>query len=606
MELQGSFNSILSIATAFLIENGQLGFFICDTDGHVVVLPDEGPFSDFLSRFGIEFGQSYLDSEHGDNAIGQAIKERVGCTSRIEGKFGNGNIGNLSAEPVLGLRGSLRAVVGAIYPDDVPSSVVQLILKLSANSFGALFALGASRNNLAQLVSEQHAIIDNISDGLIVLDRDHVIRFMNAPAGRILNLVPKSAIGNKLEDLLDYKPVINEVFETGVGFMDRETIRETRDRRVHLLDTAIPIMDESGVVRSVVNTFREIQSVRRIAHRIAGNHARYTFKSLIGDAPIFREALATAKQAAKGDATVLLSGESGTGKEVFAQALHNESKRSDAPFVALNCAALPRELIESELFGYAPGSFTGANRSGRPGKFELASGGTIFLDEISELPFDVQAKLLRVLQERQVVRIGDSKPIDVNVRVVAASNKNLTEMVENNLFREDLFYRIHVIDIRIPALRERRDDIPQMATTFLRKFASSLNKNVFRIDENALQSLCSYHWPGNVRQLENVIERAVYLSDDETIMSFDLGPHRDENSERMETQNKLAEFATGKIPTLQEVERQAIVVALNSTDFNVTKAAEALGTSRPTLYAKIRRHGVLIERRISDISESET
>jgi transcriptional regulator with PAS, ATPase and Fis domain len=362
-----------------------------------------------------------------------------------------------------------------------------------------------------------------------------------------------------------------------------------------LIDTAVPIKDHLGKVQSVVNTFREVKSMHRIAHNIAGNQARYTFDSLVGDAPLFQQSLAIAKRAAKGDATLLLSGESGTGKEVFVQAIHNKSARAKGPFVAINCAALPRELIESELFGYAPGSFTGAIKSGRPGKFELASGGTIFLDEISELPFDVQAKLLRVLQERQVVRVGESRSIDIDVRVISASNKDLREMVQAKRFREDLYYRINVIEIDIPSLRRRREDIPLLANTFLRKYASSLRKDVFRIEEVAMQQLTEFDWPGNVRQLENIIERTVHLSEDKSLKFFDLDRIR--NNEPI-----LPVGPKGNVQTLASVEKDALLAALAAFHYNITHTANALGIARPTLYAKIRKHGLSLERVISDSS----
>ena len=595
-ELQESFDSILDIAFHFLDDDAPVGFFIADADGRVSVLPSRQKFAAFVANVDIAIGKSFLEEVDTDNAVSRAVRERSSQASVLSQSASNGRTINLSAEPMFGVRGSLRGIVAGVYPDNVLSSIIQLILRLSAQAFSAQYSLSASRDSLAQIVSEQHAIIDNIRDGLLVLDRDHIVRYMNPPAGRILNLVPKRAIGKKLDDLLEYKPTVNEVFVTGEGFTDRESIRETRNRRVHLIDTAIPIKDDLGVVRSVVNTFREIQSVREIAHQIAGNHARYTFDSLIGDAPAFRRALETARKAADGDATVLLTGESGTGKEVFAQAIHNASARSNGPFVGLNCAALPRELIESELFGYAPGSFTGASRGGRPGKFELSSGGTIFLDEISELPFDVQAKLLRVLQERQIVRIGDTKPIDVDVRVIAASNRDLFDLVEANLFREDLYYRVHVLEVRVPALRERREDIPTLATTFLRKCATSLDKGVFRIEESAFRELCDYAWPGNVRQLENSIERAVYLSTSETIESFQLEPSRIDNPAVQpvpRTQNHR---------TLSEVEKHAMLDALHASGYNITQAAEALGVARATLYSKIRKHGISIKRAISTLA----
>ena len=241
----------------------------------------------------------------------------------------------------------------------------------------------ALHEGLRRSVTEQQAIIDNISDGLLVIERDGCVRNMNGPAGRILGLVPETSIGRRFRDLVDFEPILWPTLSSGEGYYDRELIIDTPSRHLHLLDTVVPILNDSGQVEAVVNTFREIQRARRIAHEMAGSQARYTFADIIGSSDAIRHAVERARKAASGAANVLLTGESGTGKEMFAQAIHTGSNRADGPFVAINCAALPRDLIESELFGFAAGTFTGAHRNGRAG-FELASGGTLFLDEISE------------------------------------------------------------------------------------------------------------------------------------------------------------------------------------------------------------------------------
>lgn len=588
-EFRESLDSIVGVAAGYLEQADRIGIFVCDGNARVSVIPRTGASGRLLGRLNIDHGFEFRTATGVPNPVTRAIE----TGSEQAGDFAPGGRGAspliLIAVPVRSGRDSGCAVVAGLADPTTDQAKLRLVLGLAAEALGMHNAFAASRDKLAQIVSEQQAIIENISDGLIVLDRSHVVRYMNVPAGRILSVIPRDAIGKRLEDLLEYEPSIVRIFETGVGFVDRETIRSTATRKVHLIDTAVPIKDQYGVVQSVVNTFREIRSMHRIAHKIAGNHARYTFDDLVGEAPSFQACVKLAKQTATGNATVLLSGESGTGKEVFAQAIHNESRRNGGPFVALNCAALPRELIESELFGYAPGSFTGAVKNGRPGKFELASGGTIFLDEISELPFDVQAKLLRVLQERQVVRVGDSRPIDVDVRVISASNRNLLEMVDENRFREDLYYRIHVIEIELPALRERREDIPQLATTFLRKCASALGKNVFRIESEAMRQLVDFDWPGNVRQLENNIERAVHLATGDKIQRFDL--------EAIRTPHAVPQSVEQNgVLSLAQAEKKALVTALDTFNYNITRTSAVLGVTRPTLYAKIRKHNLVLER----------
>jgi transcriptional regulator with PAS, ATPase and Fis domain len=446
------------------------------------------------------------------------------------------------------------------------------------------------------LVEEQRAIIDHIGDGLMVIGQGHVLRHVNSVAGRILGIDPKTSIGKTLNEVIDFEPIVGPIYRTGVGYVDRELIIDSPARHLHLLDTAIPIKNRCGEVVSVVNTFREMRRVRKMAGRYAGNHARFTFDSVVGTSAGTRRALDAAKKAARGSSNVLLSGESGVGKEVFAQAIHNASSRSAQPFIAINCAALPHALIESELFGHAPGAFTGAARDGRPGKFESADGGTVFLDEISELPIDVQAKLLRVLQEREVTRIGDTRGIPVDVRIVCASNRDLASMAREKTFREDLYYRCNVIEIDIPPLRERREDIPVLAAFFLERYCTRMHKPTPALTEHALKQLAAYDWPGNVRELENLVEKIVNFDDGERIedvSSFLRG------ATRAQPADDAVHVAHRAAPvSLMEAERQAIENALEACRYNVTNCAKLLAVSKPALYAKMKRHGIRLERSI--------
>jgi sigma-54 dependent transcriptional regulator, acetoin dehydrogenase operon transcriptional activator AcoR len=453
------------------------------------------------------------------------------------------------------------------------------------------------------LVEEQKAIIDHIGDGLMVLGQGGIVRHASAMAGRILGIDPVASIGKPLGELIDFEPIIAPIFTTGVGYVDRELIIASPARHLHLIDTAIPIKDSCGQVVSVVNTFREIKRVRKIAGKYAGNYARYTFESIVGQSEGLLAAVSAARKAARGSANLLLSGESGVGKEVFAQAIHNASARQTQPFIAINCAALPHDLIESELFGHAPGSFTGATKDGRPGKFESADGGTVFLDEISELPIDVQAKLLRVLQEREVTRLGDTKGIPIDVRIICASNRDLEGMVAAKEFREDLYYRCNVIEISIPPLRLRKEDITATANFFLAKYAALLNKRIFGFGKNALEQMHAYSWPGNVRELENLVERTVNLSDDGVIDDVFalLRPQRGGaggGAERSVNETRESSGLRNEQPvqSLREVEREAISHALAACHFNVTRCAAVLEISKPALYAKVKRYNIKLER----------
>ena len=382
-------------------------------------------------------------------------------------------------------------------------------LRLLAHLWAAAHSAELVAEQQGALLQEQSAIVEHITDGLLVVDRDLMVKHMNAAAGRILSLHPRESIGKPFGSLLDFAPIIQPLLETGEGYIDRELIIDSPQRHLHLVDTAVPIKNAAGQVVSIVNSFREIQRARRMADRIAGNHARYSFDDVVGTAPPLVAAVEAARKAARGFANVLLIGQSGVGKEVFAQAIHNASARAAGPFIAINCAALPRDLIESELFGYAPGSFTGATREGRPGKFEAASSGTIFLDEISELPIDVQAKLLRVLQSGQLQRLGSDREHHVDVRVIAATNRDLAAEVAAGRMRADFFHRLSVYPLRVPALRERDSDVLMLAGFFLEENRSRLGLGGLRLHPAAQSALLAQDWPGNVRELEHLISRGV-------------------------------------------------------------------------------------------------
>ena len=309
---------------------------------------------------------------------------------------------------------------------------------------------------------------------------------------------------------------------------------------------------------------------------------RYSFESIICSSEKMKEVLDLAGRVAASDASLLITGESGTGKELLAKGVHFNSRRANGPFVAVNCAAIPEALIESELFGHVKGSFTGAVRD-KEGKFELADGGTLFLDEIGDLRIDLQAKILRALQEREVDRIGGGKPVSVDVRVIAATNKDIERAVKDGAFREDLYYRLNVITLFIPPLRDRKEDIPVLAGHFLKKFNTEAD---VRMDASALSVLTAYGWPGNVRELENVIERA-------SVLKRGLLITREELPEKLKKEKMGVEDIILNIPeqgiSLEELEKKLIIKALEKHKGNQTRAAEFLGITRPTLIYRMEK-----------------
>jgi DNA-binding NtrC family response regulator len=312
---------------------------------------------------------------------------------------------------------------------------------------------------------------------------------------------------------------------------------------------------------------------------------RYRFESMIGCSEKIREVIEMAGRVAASDASVLITGETGTGKELLARGIHYNSRRAEGPFVAVNCAAIPENLIESELFGHVRGSFTGAVKD-REGKFEQANGGTLFLDEISELRVDLQAKILRALQEREVDRVGGSKPIPVDVRIIAATNREIEQSVKEGTFREDLYYRLSVITLNMPPLRERRDDIPLLVNYFLSKFN---REREVSMDADALTVLVSYGWPGNVRELENVIERASVLRRGDVITKTEL-------PDKLTREKRGVEDVILNLPdegiSLEDLEKSLIVKALDKYKGNQTRAAEYLHITRPTLIYRMEKYGL--------------
>ena len=318
-----------------------------------------------------------------------------------------------------------------------------------------------------------------------------------------------------------------------------------------------------------------------LRHQLA---ERYSFANLVAESSAMKEVLRVAMQVAHSDATVLIQGESGTGKEIIAKAIHLNSPRKDKPFVVVNCPSIPENLLESELFGHVRGAFTGAVKD-RVGKFQLANGGTLFLDEIGDLRLELQAKLLRVLQEREIERVGDSRPIPVDVRIIAATNRDLLELVREGRFREDLYYRLSVVPITLPPLRERKEEIPYLVDFFLRRFAPDRR---FEIDPEFIRLLENYPWPGNVRELENVIERAVVLSTEDRLTAASLPPHI---LASVPPAREAEEGEAGHV-SLEEVERRTIEAALEKAQGNKSRAARLLKIPRHVLLYRMKKLGL--------------
>ncbi|MEW6545512.1 MAG: sigma 54-interacting transcriptional regulator [Bacillota bacterium] len=428
--------------------------------------------------------------------------------------------------------------------------------------------------------SQLGTILESIGEGVLAIDEGGFISHCNRSAEVLIGLPRRELLGRHLSALWPDSPMLT-VLATGQGYREREEMYQ-RPRPGHFLVTAFPVRVE-GAVKGVVATFRAFSEVRRLVRSMTDTRPVCTFADIKGTSPAILRVKEQAMQVAASDVTVLICGESGTGKEMFARAIHAASPRAAGPFVVINCGAIPETLLESELFGYEGGAFTGARREGKPGKFELASGGTIFLDEIGDMPLHLQVKLLRVLQDHVVERVGGTRPIPVDVRVIAASNRDLEQMMHDHEFREDLYFRLSVIPLQIPPLRERREDIPLLAEYFLDNQRHLVPKEVSGFSRAVLEAFLAYDWPGNVRELQNTVEYAVHLAKGPTITLDSLPPRLRRHT-----------TAPGGGTLREQVRRfeasliQACLARYGSGSRAVDQAARELGISRASLYRKLR------------------
>jgi len=355
------------------------------------------------------------------------------------------------------------------------------------------------------------AVMDTIGDGILAVDQQEVITHFNAAAEKILSYKSGEVIGAKVKNIFISEIPLLEILHNGVPYNNREVVVTTFKGKKHYLTSGRPITDAGGIVIGAVAVLKAMKDVEELVYSVTKPYIN-SFIDILHVSEIMEHTIKMAKLVAQNDSTVLIRGESGTGKELFARSIHMASPRAGKIFAPINCAALPDALLESELFGYEEGAFTGAKKGGNSGLFEYANGGTIFLDEIGELSTSLQAKLLRVLQEGKIRRVGGNKEIDVDVRIITATHGNLEEMIRNNQFREDLYYRLNVIPICIPPLRERKEDLPLLIESLLLKKNHRLKKQVKHILKPAMDKLIQHDWSGNVRELENVMERAVSLA----------------------------------------------------------------------------------------------
>jgi PAS domain S-box-containing protein len=464
------------------------------------------------------------------------------------------------------------------------------------------------RRKQKQLEMSNHfsrAILEEISDAIIVVNLDGRISLANKTAVAIVQAQNGELVGRAIEEFFGADNYFSQVMLSGQSIFNKEILIKTGERGAGTvkrhIGTIRPVRSDS-IVYGVIGTFRDMNSTRKLLKHFGGWMASFTFDSIIGNSPALLQTIELARQTANLQSNTLIQGESGTGKEMFAQAIHNASRFRKGPFVAINCAAIPSSLLESELFGYESGAYTGAKKNGQSGKFELAEGGTIFLDEINSIPLDMQAKLLRVLQEKVITRVGGTASISLDLKVVAACNVNLWDMVAQGLFRSDLFYRLNVITIQVPPLRERISDIPMLAENILAR-KSFGQSPTFSVSKDALLLLQGYSWPGNVRELENLLERAyVYAT---ISQSNEINVNMLSKFPKLFSENGGDADPRGDAPApplppvlplkpLKHSESDIIREAFAQCRWNISKTARTLGVARNTLYRKMKEYDIVI------------
>lgn len=575
-----------------IVGNSGLLVRLTDRDGYVLECIGD---KDLALRYGslrMDKGSNVKEEVIGTNAMGTALY--TGEPIQIIGPQHYCQRFHDLSSSACPIRNDKEEIIGIL-------SITGLCEKVHRHTLGMVVASAQAIGNEMKLdhinkqleIANKHfyAIMESISEGLIYVNNEGLVTDINLFARKLFLLKEKDIIGKSIRTILceEYNDKIIKEVAKGRKFEEEEVyFKLKKGKRISCIATITPInYPSTSKLEGVVITFREAKVVHSLINKIVGAEARFEFNDILGNSEGIKEAIKLAKKCTKHNTTVLLQGESGTGKELFAQSIHNSSSRKNKPFIFLNCGAIPRELVASELFGYVEGAFTGAKRGGHPGKFELADGGTIFLDEIGDMPLDAQTNFLRVLETRQVVRVGGHEIIPIDVRVIAATHKNLEKAVELGTFRQDLYYRLNVMPIKIPPLRERKDDIRLFIDYFIEKYSHKMNKEIKRISDSFYRGMINYNWPGNVRELQNVMQHVINVLENDNVLSYKYLPNY------MKPSNLAKSLGiSDKLLSLEEVEKITIEKTIREVDRNIAQASRVLGIGRSSLYRKIYKYGL--------------
>ncbi|MCL6611692.1 MAG: sigma 54-interacting transcriptional regulator [Peptococcaceae bacterium] len=572
---------------------------LADKEGVILEIIGDEKAIEFTKPGNFMQGANWSEQVVGTNAIGLALE--IKKPVRVVG-YEHYSLcslkGSCYASPIFDPEGSIMGVLDLTGPHEYGNihTLGMVVAACNAIEKQILLQRAYSASELSDLLKD--VLMESMPDGVLAIDKSGKVTHLNSAAGRLLKLDPNNSIGQNISALLKSHAQNNSYFidimMRGLNENDDIITVDLGEENIKVFASCRPLIRSDGNRCGTVALLRENRRVARMVTQMMGARAKFSFDKILGNNSQFRQVVEVCKTAASFHSNILLLGESGTGKEIFAQSIHNASPRKLQPFVALNCAAIPRELIASELFGYEEGAFTGARKGGNPGKFELADQGTLFLDEIGEMPLDLQSSLLRVLEDRTVMRLGGREPIPVNVRIIAATNKNLKQEMENGNFRSDLYYRLNVITVEIPPLRERPDDVEVLSQSFLSTISGRLGKTVEGFDSEVINIFKDYNWPGNVRELRNVIERAVHTAQDKIITLKDIPTeiiaYRSNNCVDSKD-NKDSGKEKREKRSLKVIEEKLIRDYLKKYR-SKKRVAEELGIARSTLYRKFEEYGI--------------
>ena len=581
---------IIKIAKPFMeilydfLSGSGFSLYLTDKNGIVLTIIGDKDILIEQAKAGITEGADMSEKSAGTNAAGTALLENLSVQLSGKEHFINTfQIYTCCASVIHNEQGDIIGCLTLTGKRQLAHPHTLGLVVSAVKSIENHLKLNKSQNELFKAYQYLNKIMNSMDFGIFAVDDRGIVKAINNSACSLLGINQKDIIDKNVHKVLHNWQYILDELKSGNVYTDKEILYSDEKKRFNL--NVYPIKDKSNTVTGMVVTFKDIQNVYNLVNKYTSGSAAYTFDDIIGNSEKMINLKEQLKNISNSPSTVLIQGESGTGKELIAQSIHNDSNRKNKSFIAINCGAIPKNLIESELFGYEDGSFTGAKRGGRAGKFELANGGTLFLDEIGEMPLDMQVNLLRVLQENCITRIGGNKYIKIDVRIIAATNKNLKEEIKKGTFREDLYYRLNVIPIYVPTLRERDMDIKILIDYFLKIKAFKLKKPIPTIKPNIYQKLLHYNWPGNVRELENCIENIVNMGGN---TSFDFENNVSENKQ---TSPCTTNFEYD-IYSLKELEKKAIINCINNCNGNISKASKILGINRSTLYTKIKKYQI--------------